>query len=381
MTLKEERTGVWRGDVWHQGRRTKLTFKGSAREAKAYEAQRRLELVKTGIVRTRDVLTFEEFIANKSEPAAKLELGTGTWRVRPYKLKPLRKHFGSIRLTMITEQHVEAYKQARARVVSKATVNGELNVLSAVFTFARDIKIPCASLKIRRFKVRKKKGNAKAYTRAEVGFILSAAKLVAPSFFPVVKFLFETGCRKSEVINLTWARVDLERGLAFIWNGTDDDENADDDAADSEEYLVKSIEREVPLSDGVIVLLNEQKARTRSEWVFPVATNRMETKGARYWEFPDATWARVLVKANELALQADLRARKIVGGPHRCRHTFATHFLQAKPDLFALGRVLGHSHTRVTELYSHVLHDHMAQMRNVVTFEATILPGGGPTTS
>lgn len=83
MTLKEERQGVWRGDIWHQGRRTKLTFRGRARKAKEYEAQRRLELAKTGIVRTRDVLTFEEFVANKYEPAAKLELGTGTWRVRP----------------------------------------------------------------------------------------------------------------------------------------------------------------------------------------------------------------------------------------------------------------------------------------------------------
>jgi integrase len=373
VTLREERPGVWRGDIWHQGRRIKLTFKGASKEAKEYEARRRLEITRAGIVKSRDVLTFAVFVADKYEPAAKLELSTGTWRVRPYQLKPLRHYFGPMKITKITEQHVEAYKHLRARLVSKATVNSELNVLSAIFSYARDMKIPCASPKIRRFKVRTNKGNAKAYTRAEVGFILAAAGLVAPRFLPLVKFLFETGARKSEAINLPWSRVDLERGLAFIWNEIDDDE-ADSKPDDESDYAVKSVEREVTLSDGLLELLREQKATVgSSEWVFPVAMNRMHTKGDKYWEFPDATWGRVLARANELAKSVEPSARKIAGGPHRCRHTFASHFLRMKPDLFALGRVLGHSHTRVTELYSHLLADHLAGTRNIVTFEAALI--------
>lgn len=219
MTLKEERPGVWRGDLWHQGRRIKLTFKGMSKEAKEYEAQRRLEIAKAGIVKTHDVLTFAVFVTDKYEPAAKLELSTGTWRVRPYQLKPLRHYFGAMKMTKITEQHIEVYKHLRARVVSKATVNSELNVLSAIFSYAREMKIPCGSPKIRRFKVRTNKGNAKAYSRAEVGFILSAAAVVAPRFFPLVKFLLETGARKSEGDQLAvvagrprpGARVHLER--------------------------------------------------------------------------------------------------------------------------------------------------------------------------
>ena len=82
MALKEERPGVWRGDLWHQGRRTKLTFEGNARDAKAYEARRRLEIAEKGIVRVRDVPTFESFLTNKYEPSAKLELRAGTWGVR-----------------------------------------------------------------------------------------------------------------------------------------------------------------------------------------------------------------------------------------------------------------------------------------------------------
>ena len=374
MTLKEEKPGVWRGDLWHQGRRIKLTFHGTSKDAKEYEAKRRLEIVMAGIVKTRDVLTFENFVANKYESAAKVELGVGTWRVRPYQLKPLRQYFGSMKMTRISEQHIEGYKHARAQEVEKVTVNGELNVLSAILTYARHLKVPCASPRIRRFKVRKKKGNAKAYTRVEAGFILAAAALVAPSFFPIVKFLFETGVRKSELINLPWARVNLDQQLACIWNETDDDDDQPDDD-DEADYEVKSVEREVTLSDGLVAVLKEQKLKVgASEWVFPVATNRMSTKGQRYEYFPKHTWMRVLAKANELARNADPSVRKIAGGPHRCRHTFASHFLQKKPDLFALGRVLGHSHTRVTELYSHLLADHLAETRNVVTFEAAEIP-------
>ena len=78
MTLREERPGVWRGDLWHQGRRTKLTFRGSAKEAKAFEARQRLEIEKKGVIKGRDVPTFDEFVTNKYEPMAKLEL-RATW--------------------------------------------------------------------------------------------------------------------------------------------------------------------------------------------------------------------------------------------------------------------------------------------------------------
>jgi len=37
--------------------------------------------------------------------------------------------------------------------------------------------------------------------------------------------------------------------------------------------------------------------------------------------------------------------------------------------------VLGQSHSRVTELYGHLLPDHLAEARNVVQFAAVSVPG------
>lgn len=67
-------------------------------------------------------------------------------------------------------------------------------------------------------------------------------------------------------------------------------------------------------------------------------------------------------------------AAMLVGGPHTLRHTFASHFLQASPDLFLLARVMGHSDTRVMKLYSHLMPEHLERAPNGVNFAAPVGP-------
>lgn len=106
--------------------------------------------------------------------------------------------------------------------------------------------------------------------------------------------------------------------------------------------------REVPISDSLMPFL---KGERRSErWVFPSST------GERYAEWPKLQFDRAR------------RAAGLVGGPHVCRHTFASHFLKVRPDLFLLASVMGHSDITVTKLYSHLLPDHLARARNAVNF-------------
>jgi hypothetical protein len=68
------------------------------------------------------------------------------------------------------------------------------------------------------------------------------------------------------------------------------------------------------------------------------------------------------------------KAAKLEGGPHTLRHTYASHFLASTPDLFLLARVLGHSDTRVTRLYAHLLPDHLARARDAVSLAPKIGP-------
>jgi len=56
------------------------------------------------------------------------------------------------------------------------------------------------------------------------------------------------------------------------------------------------------------------------------------------------------------------------GGPHSLRHSYASAFLEVRPDMRLLAEILGHSDTAVTRLYGHVLPGHLAKAKNVVVF-------------
>ncbi len=249
-----------------------------------------------------------------------------------------------------------------------------MKALSAVLTYARDVlKLPCAKPRIKTFTVKRKKGALQFFSREEVGFILASCLERAPDFWPLVMFLFETGCRKSEVLNLTWKNVQLDAKLVRIWSDAGDDNEPEDE---EDAYQVKSVEREIPLSDAALQMLRTQKIAALSHSiVFPVRKNNQDfTKGERYKLFPKHTWAMVLAHANVLAAEAakgtGVTPRAIKGGPHKCRHTFSSYFLESMPDLFQLGRVLGHTNSKVTELYSHLVPGHLDDLRGVVTFAA-----------
>jgi len=48
-------------------------------------------------------------------------------------------------------------------------------------------------------------------------------------------------------------------------------------------------------------------------------------------------------------------------GPHLLRHTFATHALQARPNLRAVQELLGHSSVTTTQRYTHMEADDLRQ--------------------
>jgi len=253
----------------------------------------------------------------------------------------------------------------KGNVPKNISINNELAILNSVLTFARDKGITIPTFKMKRLPVAQP-NRTTAWSDKEVKALFGKMKEHAPTILPLVVFLANTGCRETEAIVLPKKAVDLERRLVKIWTLDGDTEgNGNGDGGPGEWSPKWHKQREVPISDALLPFLKEQ-LRTAGPWLFPCR------KGTPYKQWP-----------HDFFDQAR-KAAGLKGGPHTLRHTYASHFLASTPDLFLLAKVMGHSHGRVTELYAHLLPDHLAKARNAVRFSpstATPKSTNGATTA
>jgi integrase len=378
VPVRVKAKGRWRVTIWWRGARKEWIVCGMRADAEAFEARKRVELERGDAHEYRTVPTFFDFCARKYKPHAQLHLKPTTWAIRQFQLATLMQFFGWLKLTDITLEHVERYKSVRrtkkelavkavaagemreheaavAVGVKPATVNGELERFTTVLNFARELGVPCAKLKIRKMRARRRQ-RVRFWTTIEVQGLFEVCRQEAPDLLPMIFVMAHTGLRKGEALHLTWERVDFERGLLLVWPLDEEDEDNEAGDDDDEAWAPKHDRaREVPFGEAVATVLREQKAKGLSDVsVFPSTRTR---RGYASW--PKLTFSRVVRKAG------------LKGGPHTLRHTYASHFLQTQPDLFLLAEVLGHSSTKTTKIYAHLMPGHLARARDAVCIPMT----------
>jgi len=345
---------VWRVVLWVDGKSQEKLVSGTKKDALTAEAQWRVELASgasspKGKGPAVDLLTFSR---GPYAEHAMTHLRPKTWEVRRYQLATLCKHMGTLTLTALTTEVIDRYKAKRtAEGAQPRTVNTELAKLQAVMAYARDVGVPCASPKVRRLP-EIGRGRVTFWNAEQLSMLFAAVEREALDLLPVVTFLANTGCRKGEALACEQSWVDLKRGILTVAP------NADWQPKDNEP-------REIPISDALRPWL-ERALATKGRYVFTTAHKHAGRERTRW-----VCWPR-------LAFDRARKAAGLKGGPHTLRHSFAAAFLAGCPDMFLLAQILGHSTTRTTRIYAHLLPAHLEKARNVVNVGSAMAMAEAP---
>jgi integrase/recombinase XerD len=160
--------------------------------------------------------------------------------------------------------------------------------------------------------------------------------------YAMLETLYASGLRVSELISLPFTSVHPNK--AFL--------------------LIKGKggkERLVPLSEPSLSALKTYLT------VRPSFLARSGLKGQK-WLFPSNSKEGHLTRQRfgqllkELAIASNLDPDKL--SPHVVRHAFATHLLTHGADLLAIQKLLGHADLSTTQIYTHVVTDHLKDLVN-----------------
>lgn len=152
----------------------------------------------------------------------------------------------------------------------------------------------------------------------------------------ILELLYATGCRVSELVNMTLDRIDLvNRYVLILGKGNK--------------------ERVVPLGKTCCNAINIYLLfRREIMYKYNISEHNFLFINNRGGVLTDRSVRRILDKYIGF-----LAIRKNVS-PHTIRHSFATHLLEHGADLRAVQELLGHANLSTTQIYTHITTERIA---------------------
>ncbi len=147
----------------------------------------------------------------------------------------------------------------------------------------------------------------------------------------IIKLLYSTGIRLSELTNLKIKDIDLNEGIVWIRKGKG--------AKDRMVIMSKKLAEE---------LREYIKDRNPNEFLFLGRDGKISNRNVQ----------KIIRKAAERA-----RIHKKVT-PHVLRHSFATHLLESGVDIRKIQVLLGHSNLSTTQIYTTVTSSELKKIKN-----------------
>lgn len=144
----------------------------------------------------------------------------------------------------------------------------------------------------------------------------------------IIKLLYSTGIRVSELVSLKWKDLEPSQGTAWVRQGKGQKD------------------RLITVSKKLCEEL--QEIREESQYIFPGQKGEMSTRNVQ------SIIKRAQKKAN---IDKEIT-------PHTLRHSFATHLLENGNDLRIIQELLGHSNIQTTQIYTHISSEAKRDVKN-----------------
>jgi len=223
----------------------------------------------------------------------------------------------------ITAMDIRMYLANYAKTgVKNSTLATESNILRGFFTWLENEeyihKSPMRKIK----SIKTEKRIRKALTQEELEILREGCKNIRQK--ALLEFLFSTGCRLSEVVNVNKDDVNWQ-SLSLKVIGKGNKERTVYINAKAKVYLKKYIMSRLDNSEALFV--SERKPY-----------NRLQNRAIQN-------------EINKIAEQSKLNKNIY---PHLLRHTAATHWLNSGMDITVVQEILGHEEASTTQIYAQI---------------------------
>jgi integrase/recombinase XerD len=236
-----------------------------------------------------------------------------------------------------------------AQGLSKSTRARRLSAIRQLFRFAHDEGWRADHPAIRITGPGRDKSLPQTLSRSEVDRILDAARTKGRNDGErlrnrcLLELLYATGMRVSELVTFPVAAVRGDPQMILVRGKGDK-------------------ERMVPLSQHARAAVRDWLAHKDAA---DTAARKKGLQPAKYL-FPGTGVDGHLTRQHFYLLIKDIAVRGGVDPkgvtPHTLRHAFATHLLAGGADLRVIQTLLGHADIATTEIYTHVLDDHLRDL-------------------
>ena len=246
---------------------------------------------------------------------------------------------GHTDILSLQEEQIEHYvKSFQAQDLASSSINRKISSLKHFYLFLHKKKL------VKRNPIANFSGPKnirplpKSISQLDVESLINAPdckNFVGLRDRAMLELLYATGVRISELINLQYTDIDLNRSLIKVMSKGNKErmipfgENALSSLFD---YINYRRENNLSLSSRDFFISQQGKKITRQ-----------------------AFWHRIKSYLQQTGLPIDI-------SPHTLRHAFATHLLNNGADLRSVQMLLGHSDLSTTQIYTHIAKQRLSEM-------------------